>query len=1234
MNLPMLHVQRARPCRVPIMLRQLLAFEISQRMRQPAFVLIALACFAYGITISFDDIGEGMSMLRLNSPYRQAYFPALCSAFACFIAMIFCSQDALRDDEHGFAELIGLRSPRARWLSRWLVTQGSILAVLSLIALGMLIGFALPRADREALLPLQAVHLLWPWLTFTLPNSLLCGSLLSWVSYRWRQSAVTFAVAMLLFLTSFTLLMSSGAPLYGSTVMARAEVLSWLSLFDPFGLVGFFAQTQFLTTLEKDSLTLAPGTALLINRAFWLFVSGPISWHLLRRINAENCGLQPTATTRASRLRAHPAETAFADADANQQPGALVAMDSVAISAAIWPRLRALLGHELAGLYRGWALRLLLLVWLLLIVVGILMTVGVFSASEYSGRYPTTSLLISHCAEGLSGFAGALLVLFSVELLWTNKGLRIDPLIDSTAVSNGSVYVAKLLALMSIPLLMISLLIALAAGYQLSVGYTRLEPLHYLSLYWYLGLPLLLQAVTLLFVQVLWSRSRWANRYTALIVGALFAVFAAAYLPNLMAEHPLLQLNQFPQLLRMHSELAGYGQLSQQFAVLAVYWSAIALCLAAVSVICWPRGEWRQRWRMSLRWPRNAGEVRVRWSAVSARQLMILGLLLSAASGYWVQEQIPEQNDYLGEQVRLDSLEAYERQHVAFRDQPVPQISASVTRVAFFPDQQRVEIEADNTVHNRSPVALKQILLSSRHPLQSVAIDGATLVARKSGLGWNSYLFTLQRPLSPGASTRMRYRLEHASHRFALDTGLVENGSYFHQGQFEPLLGYVEAFEIGDAEQRRMRHLPPRPRPQPDHSHGEGYGRLMTEKRQFESIVSTSSGQMALTSGNLIAQWKQDGRQYFHYRTDQPIYPLVGYFSAAYVRHSFKHRGTPIEFYVHPAHQRNIKAMLSAVRATLDYNTHWFGTYPHKQLRLIEVPDYQTFGGRASAGVVALNESLFVQDVNDGALINNVLRNTVHEVAHQWWGEKLTPRITAGEKVITESLAKYVEAVVLGQLQGKSAQMHLNDYNRRRYFSGRASITEPERPLIHAQQAYLSYGKGPVVFLALRDLLGEQQLNRALKHFLDSHQTGMDATMTQLMTSLKSEASSEQSTLIDRWLGEVAEYRLSVENAVLERRSDGRYAVEVDLIGERLVYDSEGQSSPAALDEPIAVGLFAEHPDHSQKTALALQTVLLKNGRQHITLLSDQRPTFVAVDPAGTRTEANREDNTLALKKI
>lgn len=1231
MTLPTLPVQRVKPYWVLIMFRQLLAFEILQRMRQPAFVLIALACLAYGITISFDDIGEGMSMLTLNSPYRQAYFSALCSAFACFIAMIFCSQDALRDDEHGFAELIGLRSPRARWLSRWLVTQGSILFLLSLIALGMLIGFALPRADREALLPLQAAHLLWPWLTFTLPNSLLCGSLLFWVSYRWRQSAVTFAVAMLLFLTSFTLLMSSGAPLYGSTVMVRAETLSWLSLFDPFGLVGFFAETQFLTTLEKDSLTLAPGIALLINRAFWLFVSCAISWHLLRRINAEDCSLQPTATTRASRLRAYPAKTAFADADASKPSSALLGMDSVAISDAIWPRLRALLGHELAGLYRGWAMRLLLLISVLQTAVGILMTVGVFSASEYSGRYPTTSLLISSCTEGLSGFAGALLVLFSVELLWTNKRLRIDPLIDSTAVSNGSVYVAKLLALMSIPLLMISLLIALAAGYQLSVGYTRLEPLHYLSLYWYLGLPLLLQAVTLLFVQVLWSRSRWANRYTALIVGALFAVFAAAYLPNLVAEYPLLQLNQFPQLLRMHSELAGYGQLSQKYCVLAVYWSAIALCIASLSMICWPRGDWRSR--MRLRRPRNTGEVGTSLSAVPAWRVMILGLLLSAASGYWLQQQIPEQNDYIGEQSRLDSLEAYERQHAAFRNQPVPQISASVTRVALFPDQQRVEIEADNTVHNRSSTALKQILLSSRRPLQSVSIDGATMVERKSGLGWNSYLFTLQQPLSPGASTQMRYRLKHASHPFAPDTGLVANGSYFHQGEFEPLMGYVEAFEIGDAEQRRVRQLPPRPRPQPDHTHGQGYGRLMTEKRQFESIVSTSSGQMALTSGNLIAQWQQDGRNYFHYRAEQPIYPLVGYFSAAYVKHSFNHRGTTIEFYVHPAHQRNIETMLSAVRATLDYNTHWFGAYSYKQLRLIEVPNYQNFGGRASAGTVALNERLFVEDVNDGALINNVLRNTVHEVAHQWWGEKLTPRITAGEKVITESLAKYVEAVVLGQLHGQLAQTYLNDYNRRRYFSGRASITESERPLIHAQQAYLSYGKGPVVFLALRDVLGELQLNRALKNFLDAHQAGMDANMTQLMTSLKSEASSEQSTLIDRWLGEVTEYRLSVENAVLERRSDGRYAVEVDLIGQRLVYDSKGQSSPATLDEPITVGLFAEHPDRSQKTALALQTVLLKNGRQHITLLSDQHPSFIAIDPAGTRIEANREDNILQLKE-
>lgn len=1218
------------------MLSQLLAFELRRRLRQPAFLLLALVFGAYGLTLSLDDIGEGMSMLPLNSPYRWAYFLILGSSLAAFVAMLFANQEVLRDDEHGFAELIGLRAPQPRWYSRWLTLQLSVLSLYSLLTVDMLLGFVLPRGDTELLLPLEPSHVLLPWLLVVLPNSLLCGCLLFWVSFRWRQSGITFAAAGLLFMLSWTPLLASGAPVFGSSVMAPAERLFWLSVIDPFASVAFFVQTQFLTATEKNHLSLQLDAALLINRLIWMLIGCTVAWLTWRRIRTEKA--MPSARP------ASPAQSASAVLEPSarltpeQARSGLLSSGSpssgplppVSLAAAQWPRFCAQLRLELRSLYRHRAMHLMLLLWLLQVAGGIAMTIGLFSA-EYSGRYPTTSLLISYCAEPLNAFGAALLVLFSSQLLWNEKRLRIDALIDNSAVASGCLYAAKLLALISIPALLISVLIVMAAGYQVSVGYSDIDLLHYLSMYWYFGLPLALQAVALFCLQLLWARSRYANRHAGVLLGALFLGLTEVLLPYWLVDYPWLRFNEFPRLLRIHSELAEYAQLGQRFNLLAIYWTALAVCLVALSLRYWPRGEWAQsalRLNGQLSW-RRAPVARL--AAVLGGRPRQVSLLLFALSALWLWQSLPDQHDFRGDRAGLDGRESYERLHAAFRDAPVPEISTSFTRVAIFPQQQRVEIEADNTIINRNSLPLQTILVSSRRVLDELSIEGAELVQHHAGFGWHSYQFKLRQAMRPGATARMHYHLQHASLPFAIDGGLVANGSYFHQGQIEPLLGYAEALEIADPEQRQLRGLPPRPEAQADHRHGTGYGRLVSAKRRFESIVSTAAGQSAITSGELVDQWQEGGRHYFHYRAAEPIYPVVGYFSAAYAIQRFEHRGIAIEFYVHPAHQRNVESMLAAVRATLDYCTRWFGAYPYQHLRLVEVPITHGFGGRASAGVVALNERLFVEDVNSPALINNVLRNTVHEVAHQWWGEKLVPRITPGEKVINESLAKYVEAVLLEQLQDRRARAQLNDYNRRRYFAGRAAQSEPEPPLMYAEQAHLSYGKGPVVFLALRELLGEQGLNQALKRFIDAHQQGMSGTMSELVDALLRDASPEQAALIQRWLGGVVEYRLSLDQAAVRQRDDGRYLVELELQGERREYDSEGNPRSLAVGEPIGVGLFAEHPYRSAQPALSLHTVDLDARRQRITLLSEQRPQFVAIDPDGTRLEANREDNVLSL---
>lgn len=274
------------------------------------------------------------------------------------------------------------------------------------------------------------------------------------------------------------------------------------------------------------------------------------------------------------------------------------------------------------------------------------------------------------------------------------------------------------------------------------------------------------------------------------------------------------------------------------------------------------------------------------------------------------------------------------------------------------------------------------------------------------------------------------------SEAFAVDRGIVENGMYFHQGEFEPLLSYASMLEIDDDDERQQYGL------------AEKRSDLLapiTQKRRFSATLSTTGPQTALTSGELVRQWQQQGRSYYQYAMRQNIYPVVGYFSAEFHTHQFQADGIPVTLYYHPQHQPNVVEIAKAATFTMRYMQKHFGDYAYPSLRLIEVPLYHPFGGRALAGIVALNQTLFLQDYQDGAPINNVARNTIHEVAHQWFDEKLTSTMALGEKVLTESIAKVIEATMLGQMYGEAMEASLMPNNLRRYQSGRdlPAMTNP-----------------------------------------------------------------------------------------------------------------------------------------------------------------------------------------------
>ena len=358
-------------------------------------------------------------------------------------------------------------------------------------------------------------------------------------------------------------------------------------------------------------------------------------------------------------------------------------------------------------------------------------------------------------------------------------------------------------------------------------------------------------------------------------------------------------------------------------------------------------------------------------------------------------------------------------------------------------------------------------------------------------------MFEFKKPIKPQEELKFSYELTNAIKGYEANKEITENGTYITHRSFEPFIAYRNGLEIQNKTEREKRSLPKIEEEKINDEHlvsaVAGHGKVT-----YETIISTQNDEIAIASGELVEQWTENGRNYYHYKPAHKIIPMMAYFSAKYKTQKLNHKGIMIEQYYDAKHDFNIELINKSVQKTLDYCIDNFGNYSSNYIRIAEIPGHWDFGGFAHPDVISMMESgLYLVDTRDSETFNVVAKRTIHEVAHQWWGHILTPKPQEGGSILVEGLAKYTEAVVMEKMYGKSAIFQLSQNANRRYFSGRAFASELEPPLYLVYgQGYLSYGKNYTTMLALRGLIGEQKLNQVLKILADKYrnQDEIDAT--------------------------------------------------------------------------------------------------------------------------------------------
>lgn len=1179
------------------MFQKLLQFEWSYHSKQTSFIVFALLFLSYGIlaiTASFEYL-EISTMF--NDAYNLSFLSGIISLGAIFPCMFFCVNGILRDTTYRSGEMIfstGIKKTHF-FGSRFLGVFLSTLLIGSLSLFGVFVGSILADLDPMKLHAFDFRHYVWPWLTIMLPNIFICSTILFSVTLLSRNAISAYATGLLIMTINWISGFYINSPLVGGSSLSSPEILNVISLTDLLGLAAFFEQTQFLTPIEKNDHLLSLSGHFLWNRALWTAFGGALLFGAYQLFSFRKTN---------QKIRKEPLTSEEPERTTQYVPVAITNDSSKTQLTAF----RSLVTLDIKSTLSSIPFLAIIAIWIA--ILSFAFNYSIHGTEVYGAKYPTTDLLLGLVVEILPILGLLLVVFYSGDLVWKTRGNNFYEIIDATPVTNWVLFTSKLFVLALIPMLLILTAILVGIVFQAFNGYYDFQFGLYVSTFYYTGLQLGLYAVFSLLVQSVVS-----NKYFGMIVSGLIMLLFGPLSSDLGLEHPLFLFNNLPSMARAHSDFTGYGQFITKFNWLALYWTAMAFLLVLLSYKSWKRGS------------STTMLFRAIWSK---KEKMILGsfAVLFISVGGLIYYNTNVINEYLSADEEYDFNENYERKYKRYDALEVPQLVSVNTKVDVYPKEKKYTVVANSLITNKGSKPMNEIFITAPTPLTSLAIENAIQIFHDSIL--NTYLFKLQTPLQFSQELKMEYSLEVKATGFKINNTIASNGSYIRTPEFSPYLGYVNQFEINYAYEREVRGLPERDNPVVNDRHLQIGGKFNYENVKFETVISTSSDQVAFSSGELVNQWKSSDRSYYHYKSVDKIDNMTAYFSAHYKVEKVDHKGVSIELYYHPDHYRNVAEMIKVTKATLDYCTDNFGTYPHKYLRIGEMSKFGGSNGQAMPGVISINEKIFKRSIEDPEAFNVIARVLVHEVSHQWWGFLLTPKQIEGFMILGESFAKYSETVILEKLYGKTMVRKLSEYTVRRYFSGRSYATVAEPPLYLSQhQQYLAYSKGAIVMSAIKDLIGETALNNALRNLVTKYHHGPIVTTLDLLEELYAVVPTKHHILIDDWMKRVITYDLGITATSYKKLNNSRYEITLGINAQRFETNHAGKEVKINIDEPIKIGVFATHPKaiNDEGDILYLKSHLINKKEMELKIIVDEIPTYISIDPYYTRLDRNVLNN-------
>lgn len=265
------------------------------------------------------------------------------------------------------------------------------------------------------------------------------------------------------------------------------------------------------------------------------------------------------------------------------------------------------------------------------------------------------------------------------------------------------------------------------------------------------------------------------------------------------------------------------------------------------------------------------------------------------------------------------------------------------------------------------------------------------------------------------------------------------------------------------------------------------------ERQTTETLITVPEAFTVLSNGKLISE-KHDRRRAkrtFHWRQDEPhpaylVSIAVGDFSIIEARCG----RLPTPYYTYPGMEREARMLMGRTPAMIRHFVKRFGhEYPYPKYAQVVVDDF--ISGAMENTSATTHSDRFLHDART-ELDFDCHDVVAHELAHQWWGDLITPKSWT-HLWLKESFATYAEIIWSEQVEGADEGRFFLIREQNVYMA--EDRDRYRRPLVHDRWEYPTevydrhaYQKGGIVLAMLRDVLGDEDFFRTLKYYLHKHE--------------------------------------------------------------------------------------------------------------------------------------------------